>query len=153
MLVVQSCLTFCNPVDCSPPGSSVHGTLQSRILEQVALLFSSESSLSRDWTWSPTLQADSLLPEPPGNPILSTSLSLCSGLPLYLKYSLSLSLSLGNDFIFTHQGIFLDYSIFKSYPFMSTLINGKRTIFSWYASDSYFINECRYSFPFCFLPY
>ena len=32
----QSCLTLCNPMDCSPPGSSVHGILQARILEWVA---------------------------------------------------------------------------------------------------------------------
>ena len=33
VLVVQSCTTLCNPMDCSPPGSSVHGILQARILE------------------------------------------------------------------------------------------------------------------------
>ena len=42
--VTQSCLTLCNPMDCSPPGSSVHGILQARILEWVALPFSRESS-------------------------------------------------------------------------------------------------------------
>ena len=35
---LQSCLTLCDPVDRSPPGSSVHGILQARILEWVALL-------------------------------------------------------------------------------------------------------------------
>ena len=35
MLVGQSCLTLCDPVDCSPPGSSVHGILQARVLEWV----------------------------------------------------------------------------------------------------------------------
>ena len=35
--VVQSCLTLCNPMDCSPPGSSVHGISQAGILEQVAI--------------------------------------------------------------------------------------------------------------------
>ena len=48
--VVQSCPTLCNPVDCSPPGSSVHGTLQTRILEWVAISFLRGSSLPRDWT-------------------------------------------------------------------------------------------------------
>ena len=38
--VSQSCPTLCNPVDCSPPGSSVHGILQARILEWVAISFS-----------------------------------------------------------------------------------------------------------------
>ena len=35
--LLQLCLTLCNPVDCSPPGSSVHGILQARILEWVAV--------------------------------------------------------------------------------------------------------------------
>ena len=34
---LQSCLTLCNPIDCSPPGSSVHRILQGRILEWVAM--------------------------------------------------------------------------------------------------------------------
>ena len=38
--VSQSCLTLCNHMDCSPPGSSVHGILQARILEWVAMSFS-----------------------------------------------------------------------------------------------------------------
>ena len=42
--------TFCNPMNCSPSGSSVHGVLQARILEWVALSFSRESSQIRDWT-------------------------------------------------------------------------------------------------------
>ena len=37
-LVTQSCLTLCDPMDCSPPGSSVHVILQARILEWVAIL-------------------------------------------------------------------------------------------------------------------
>ena len=40
LLVAQSCLTLYNPVDCSSPGSSVHGILQARILEWVAIAFS-----------------------------------------------------------------------------------------------------------------
>ena len=48
--VAQSCLTLCNPVDGSPPGSSVHGILQARILEWVAISFSRGSSWSRDRT-------------------------------------------------------------------------------------------------------
>ena len=38
--VTQSCPTLCDPVDCSPPGSSVHGILQARVLEWVAISFS-----------------------------------------------------------------------------------------------------------------
>ena len=64
-LVIQSCLTLCNPVDCSPPVSSVHVILQARILEWVAMPSSRGSSQPR----SPTLQADSLPSEPPGKPM------------------------------------------------------------------------------------
>ena len=39
-LVAQSCPTLCNPMNCSPPGSSVPGILQARILEWVAIAFS-----------------------------------------------------------------------------------------------------------------
>ena len=46
----QSRLTLCDPTDCSPPGSSVHGILQARILEWVAMPFSRGSSHPRDWT-------------------------------------------------------------------------------------------------------
>ena len=44
VLVAQSCPTLCDPMDCSPPGSSVHGILQARILEWVAISFSRGSS-------------------------------------------------------------------------------------------------------------
>ena len=55
-----SCLFLCDPMDCSPPGFSVHGILQARILEWVAVSFYRGSSQPRDLTWSPALQADSL---------------------------------------------------------------------------------------------
>ena len=42
---------FVTPMDCSPPGSSVHGILQARILEWAAISFSRGSSWPRDWTW------------------------------------------------------------------------------------------------------
>ena len=47
-LVAQSCPTLCNLMDCSPPGSSVHGILQARILEWVAIPSSRGSSQFRD---------------------------------------------------------------------------------------------------------
>ena len=48
----QSCPTLCNPMDCSPPGSPVHGIFQARILEWVAISFSRGSFQPRDWTCS-----------------------------------------------------------------------------------------------------
>ena len=46
--IVRSCPTVCNPMDCSPPGSSVHGISQARILEWVAVSLSRGSSRVRD---------------------------------------------------------------------------------------------------------
>ena len=43
--------TLCDPMDWSPPGSSVHGIFQARMLEWVAISFSGRSSRPRDWTW------------------------------------------------------------------------------------------------------
>ena len=50
VLVAQSYLTLCKPMDCSPPGCSVHGILQARIREWVAIPFSRRSSWPRDGT-------------------------------------------------------------------------------------------------------
>ena len=43
----ELCLTLCDPMDCSPPGSSVHGIFQARILQWVAMSYSRESSQHR----------------------------------------------------------------------------------------------------------
>ena len=48
--VAQSCLTLCHPMDCSPPGSPVHGILQARILKWIAMPSSRGSSRSWDQT-------------------------------------------------------------------------------------------------------
>ena len=64
VIVAWSCPTVCDPMDCSPPGSSLHGILQARILERVAISFSRGSSQPRIKPGSPALQADSLLSEP-----------------------------------------------------------------------------------------
>ena len=49
-LSLQLCPTLCNPMDCSPPGSSVHGILQVRVLEWAAMPSTRGSSPSRHWT-------------------------------------------------------------------------------------------------------
>ena len=51
VLVAQSSPTLWDPTDCSPPGSSVHGILQVRILEWFAIPFSRGSSRHRNWNW------------------------------------------------------------------------------------------------------
>ena len=52
---LQSCLTLCNPIDGSPPGSSVPGILQARILEWVAISFSNASMHTKLLQSCPTL--------------------------------------------------------------------------------------------------
>ena len=51
VLVAQSCLNLCGPMDCCPPGFSLHGIFQARILECVAISSSRGSSWPRDGTW------------------------------------------------------------------------------------------------------
>ena len=65
----QLCLTLCDPMDCSPPGSSVHGILQARILEWVAIPFSRGSFLPGDQTcaaYISCIDGGFLTTEPPG---------------------------------------------------------------------------------------
>ena len=70
-----SCPTLCNPMDCSPPGSSVHGIFQARILEWVVIP-SPPGNLPDLGIQprSPALQEDSLPSEPPWKPILHLQL-------------------------------------------------------------------------------
>ena len=72
VLVAQSCLTLWDPMDCSPPASSVHGILQAGIMEWVAISYSGGSSRPRDRTRvsyiSLHLQAGSLPLAPHGKP-------------------------------------------------------------------------------------
>ena len=78
VLVVQSCPTLCDYMDCSLPGSSVHGMLQARILEP----FPSQGNFVDPGIehGSPALQVDSLPSEPPGKPMLAL---------FYFKYKIN----------------------------------------------------------------
>ena len=49
--ITQSWPTLWDPMDCSPPGSSIHGIFYAGVLERVAISFSRGSSWPRDWTW------------------------------------------------------------------------------------------------------
>ena len=71
------------PWTCSPPGSSVQGILQARILEWVAIPFSRGSSWPRDRTWVPSLQADSL---PSASSIQSFTKTINYGVAMYSLY-------------------------------------------------------------------
>ena len=55
--VAESCLTISDPMDCSPPGSSVHGIFQARLLEWGAIAFSigiTWGALKVSWAWIPS---------------------------------------------------------------------------------------------------
>ena len=67
-LVAQLCSTLCGPMDCSPPGSSVHRFLQVRILSGWPLPSPGDLPDPGIEPRSPSLQADSLLSESPGKP-------------------------------------------------------------------------------------
>ena len=67
---LQLCPTLRHPMDCSLPGSSVHGILQARTLEWVAMPFSSGSSQPRDRTQASCIAGGFFTSEPPEKPIL-----------------------------------------------------------------------------------
>ena len=71
VLVAQLCLTLCDPMGCSPPGSSVHGILQAGILEWVAAPFSRGSSRPGIEPRSPALAGRFFNAEPLGKPMQS----------------------------------------------------------------------------------
>ena len=66
--LLQSCPTLCDPMDCSPPGSSVHEILQARILEWVAMPSSTGSSWPKDWTHVSCIEGRFFTAELPGKP-------------------------------------------------------------------------------------
>ena len=82
-LVIKSRPTFCDPMDCSPPDSSVHEISQARILEWVAISSSRGSSCPRAWTWNSCIGKQILYHwatwEAPGPPIPDTKLSKHGG--------------------------------------------------------------------------
>ena len=67
VLVAQSCPTLCNPLDYSPPGSSVLGILQARTLECSVIYFSRGTFQPRDRTWVSCIRATRKDPIPPQN--------------------------------------------------------------------------------------
>ena len=72
MKVSHSCPTLYDPMDCSPPSFSVHGILQARIgWSGLPLSFPGDLPDPGIEPRSPVLQADSLLPEPPGKPSMA----------------------------------------------------------------------------------
>ena len=98
---LQSRLTLCNPVDCSPPGSSVRGILQARMLEWVAMPSSRGSSSPGDQTHVWYLlhwQVGSLPLVPPGKPSLHRTYSYLSPWCIFLSI-LSFTFSLSGFYV------------------------------------------------------
>ena len=116
-LVTQLCPTLWDPVDYSPPGSSVHGISQARILEWVAISFPGGSSWPWDWIGVSCLAGGFFTTEPPGKPrpLLQSfvtnmthlhyiSASLCTLLPYSLLNSeMHLTLNLIHNVHPPHQ--------------------------------------------------
>ena len=73
-LVTKLCPTLCDPMDCSPPSSWVHGISQARIMEWVAISLSRESSWLRDLTHVSCLVGGFFTTEPPGKPHRTSSI-------------------------------------------------------------------------------
>ena len=71
---LQSCPTLCDPMDCSPPGSSVHGISHAKILERVAISSSRRSSLSRDQTCVSCIAGRFFTIEPPWRPSIRVTI-------------------------------------------------------------------------------
>ena len=71
---LQSCPTRWDPRDCSPPGSSVHGIFQARILEWGAISFSRASSQHRNQTCVSCIAGGLFTAEPPGKPVFKRCL-------------------------------------------------------------------------------
>ena len=83
VLITQSCPTLWDPIDCSPPDSSVHGILWTRILEWVAISSSRVSFWPRDQTWISSITGRFFTTELPGK--LSFFLSLSLSLYIYIN--------------------------------------------------------------------
>ena len=128
--VTQLCPTLWDPMDCSPPGSSVHGILQARILEWVAISFSRGSSPPRMKPMSHALQADSLPLNHLGSPLLSIVVYICQSQSLNSSYpplprphphlvSINLFSTSGSLFLlckYIHVYLWLFYAIYSSVP-------------------------------------
>ena len=94
--LLQSCPTLCDPMNCKPAGSSVHGVLQARILELVTMPSSRGSSLPKDQTHVSNVsctgkQTGPLSPASPGNPNSWNSLWLLICLIDYLRSIITIS--------------------------------------------------------------
>ena len=85
---LKSFPTLCNPMDCNPPGSSVHGIFQARIQEWVAISFSRGSSWPREWNHSSCLASGFFTTELLGEPKITVLSDLKCFFFFFLMYYL-----------------------------------------------------------------
>ena len=95
--VPQSCPTLCDPIDCSPWGSSIHGIFQARILEWVAISFSSGSSQPRDWICVSRIAGREAS-------LIAQLIVLCCTINIFIKIKVD-KMSLGNQVNGKHKPI------------------------------------------------
>ena len=116
VLVTQSCPALWNPMDCSPPGSSVHGILQAGLLEWIAISFSSQSSWPRDQTHVSCIccfAVDSLSSEPLGKSMRPRGLIISSLIWfLFQTNTLVFPIYFSPHFVLSHD--ILELSLFSS---------------------------------------
>ena len=137
--VIKSCLTLCDPMDCSPPGSSVHGILQARILEWVAMPSCRGSSWPRNRTHiSHTGRRILYHCATWEAPILSHVLSMCSENRAYIFSSILVAHSialLGWSYVLAKPHcISACISAFQTVPAVGWGLVGKGTV--WERSSS-----------------
>ena len=98
---LQSYLTLCDSADCSPPGSSVPGILQARILEWVAMPCSRGSSWSRDQTHISCIAGGFFTDEPPGKPLVFFPFHFTLwGLHKYISHCIAAEIFLITEHVF-----------------------------------------------------
>ena len=74
-----SCVSLCDPMDCTPPDSSVPGVSHARIVEWVAISYSRGSSQARDWNHISCVAGRFFTTEPPGKPLYPETNTLTDG--------------------------------------------------------------------------
>ena len=129
--VAQSCPTLCDPMDCSPPVSSVHKILQARILEWVAMPSSRGIFPPRDWTQVSCIVGNSLPSESPGKTKNTgvDSLSFIQGIFLTQESNQSLLHCRQILYLLSYQGSPLDSRCSVNVFQMEILLNKKVQLF------------------------
>ena len=120
--IAQSCLTLCDPMDWGLPGSSVHGILQARILEWVAVPFSRGSSQPRDQTQVSHITGRFPFSRGSSQPRDWTQVSGIAG-GFLLSESPGKPMNTGVGSLFLLQGIFLTQGLNQG------LLNCRRTLY------------------------